>query len=400
MPDALRIAIFGESYLPYLSGVTIATDALARGLTDAGHRVLLVVPRPAEEPLARGPDEPQVAWLPSFQPPPPAPPGYRIPLPFPSAALREARDFRPQVVHAQSPFISGLMARRTARAVGAPLVFTHHTRFGDYRHYLGPLAAPGSALMSAYLRRFWLGCAAVIAPGRELAAEISEAIASRHARPMVRPIPTGLDLDWIAAIPEGHPRREAGWTPGADFVVASLGRLAKEKSIDLLLDAFAHAAGERPELRFLLIGGGPLEEMVRARAERPDLKGRLRVSGPRTREAALGLLKACELFAFASKTETQGLVLAEALACGVPVVALEGPGVRDAVRDGTDGVILPRAPDTTAAERLGSALVALAGDSDRRDAMAREAREGSSRFALAGRVAEVVALYRETLASG
>ena len=254
--------------------------------------------------------------------------------------------------------------------------------------------------MSAYLRRFWLGCAAVIAPGRELAAEISEAIASRHARPMVRPIPTGLDLDWIAAIPEGHPRREAGWTPGADFVVASLGRLAKEKSIDLLLDAFAHAAGERPELRFLLIGGGPLEEMVRARAERPDLKGRLRVSGPRTREAALGLLKACELFAFASKTETQGLVLAEALACGVPVLAREGPGVRDAVRDGTDGVILPRAPDTTAAERLGSALVALAGDSDRRDAMAREAREGSSRFALAGRVAEVVALYRETLASG
>jgi glycosyltransferase involved in cell wall biosynthesis len=400
MSDALRIAIFGESYLPYLSGVTIATDALARGLTDARHRVLLVVPRPAEEPLARGPDEPQVAWLPSFQPPPPAPPGYRIPLPFPSAALREARDFRPQVVHAQSPFISGLMARRTARAVGAPLVFTHHTRFGDYRHYLGPLAAPGSALMSAYLRRFWLGCAAVIAPGRELAAEISEAIASRHARPLVRPIPTGLDLDWIAAIPEGHPRREAGWTPGADFVVASLGRLAKEKSIDLLLDAFADAAGERPELRFLLIGGGPLEEIVRARAERPDLKGRLRVSGPRTREAALGLLKACELFAFASKTETQGLVLAEALACGVPVVALEGPGVRDAVRDGTDGVILPRAPDTTAAERLGSALVALAGDSDRRDAMAREAREGSSRFALAGRVAEVVALYRETLASG
>ena len=398
MAGALRVAIFGESYLPYLSGVTIATDVLARGLTEAGHRVLLVVPRPAGEPPARTPDEPAVAWLPSYQGPPPAPPGYRIPLPIPSGALREARDFRPDVVHAQSPFISGLMAQRTARAARAPLVFTHHTRFGDYRHYLGPLAAPGGALMSAYLRRFWLGCAAIIAPGSELAAEIAEEIGPR-ARPLVRAIPTGLDLDWIGAIPEGHPRREAGWKPGVDFVVASVGRLAREKSVDVLLEAFAKAAESRPELRFLLIGAGPLEEMVRGRAERPDLRGRLFVAGQQSRDHALGLLKACELFAFASRTETQGLVLAEALACGVPVVALEGPGVRDTVLDAVDGLVVSRDPESAAPERLASALLDLANDPERRNAMARNAREGAPRFALQRRVGEVVELYRETLAS-
>jgi 1,2-diacylglycerol 3-alpha-glucosyltransferase len=399
MSGRLRVAIFGESYLPYLSGVTIATEALARGLTEAGHQVLLVVPRPAEEAAFAGPDEPAVAWLPSYQGPPPAPPGYRIPLPIPSAALREARDCRPDVVHAQSPFVSGLMARRTARAVRAPLVFTHHTRFGDYRHYLGPLAAPGGALMSSYLHRFWLGCAAVIAPGSDLAAEITSEIGPDHATPLVRAIPTGLDLDWIATLPEGHPRREAGWTPGVDFVVASVGRLAREKSVDVLLEAFARAAAERSEMRFLLIGAGPLEEMVRGRSEQPDLRGRVFVTGRRSRGDALGLLKACELFAFASHTETQGLVLAEALACGVPVVALEGPGVRDTVRDGIDGVIVPRDPQPGAAERLASALVALANDRERREEMARSAREGASRFALRHRIEEVVDLYRETLAS-
>jgi len=398
MATALRVAIFGESYLPYLSGVTIATDVLARGLTEAGHRVLLVVPRPAGEPPARTPDEPAVAWLPSYQGPPPAPPGYRIPLPIPSEAMREARDFRPDVVHAQSPFISGLMAQRTARAARAPLVFTHHTRFGDYRHYLGPLAAPGGALMSAYLRRFWLGCAAIIAPGSELAAEITAEIGPRD-RPLVRAIPTGLDLDGIGAIPESHPRREAGWTPGVDFVVASVGRLAREKSVDVLLEAFAKAAEGRPELRFLLIGAGPLEEMVRGRAEHPDLRGRLFVTGQQSRDHALGLLKACELFAFASRTETQGLVLAEALACGVPVVALEGPGVRDTVRDGVDGVVVSRDPESAAPERLASALLDLANDPERRNAMARHAREGAPRFALQRRIGEVVELYRETLAS-
>ena len=398
MAEMLRVVIFGESYLPYLSGVTIATDALARGLTEAGHRVLLVVPRPAEEPPSRTPDEPQVAWLPSYQGPPPAPSGYRIPLPIPSAALREARDFQPDIVHAQSPFISGLMARRTARAARAPLVFTHHTRFGDYRHYLGPLAAPGAALMSAYLRRFWLGCAAIVAPGSELAAEITEEI-GRRARPLVRAIPTGLDLDRITALPEGHPRREAGWTPGVDFVVASVGRLAREKSVDVLLEAFANAAEGRPELRFLLIGAGPLEEMVRGRAQRTDLHGRVFVTGQRSHDDALGLLKACELFAFASRTETQGLVLAEALACGVPVVALEGPGVRDTVRDGLDGMVVPRDPESGAPERLASALLDLANDPERRKSMARKAREGAARFALQRRIGEVVELYRETLAS-
>ena len=106
----LRVAIFGESYLPYLSGVTVSTEALARGLRAAGHEVLLVVPRPADgaEPGtagAPGPD-PQFAWLPSFQVPGPAPAGYRVPLRVSSPALRAAATFDPQIVHAQSPFTS------------------------------------------------------------------------------------------------------------------------------------------------------------------------------------------------------------------------------------------------------------------------------------------------------
>src|SRR6187551_3370515 len=93
LPSPLRVAIFGESYLPYLSGVTIATETLARGLRAAGHDVLLVAPRPADghEPAGAGAPgpSPDYAWLPSYQPPP-APPGYRMPWPLPSDALRAA----------------------------------------------------------------------------------------------------------------------------------------------------------------------------------------------------------------------------------------------------------------------------------------------------------------------
>jgi 1,2-diacylglycerol 3-alpha-glucosyltransferase len=401
-PASLRVAIVAESFLPYLSGVTVSTDALARGLGAAGHRVLVVAPRTADgsAPAAAGSTgpEPEYAWLPSYQPPPPAPPGYRMPWPVPSAALRAAVDFAPDVVHAQSPFIAGLMARRLAQRLHAPLVFTHHTRFADYRHYLGPLARPGAVAMSAYLRDFWAGCAAIVAPGSDLADEIREQLGNRR-RPIVRVIPTGIDVAGIRALPVADVRAAAGWSPDA-VVVASLGRLAAEKSVDLLVDAFALAAGVDPSMRLLLIGGGPLEAALRDRATRSGLAGRVHLTGRLPRMDALAMLRGADLFAFASRTETQGLVLAEALAAGLPVVALDAPGVRDAVRDGIDGVLLPEEPIATRAARLAAALGTLAADPPRRDSLATAATGGADRFDAARRVGEVVDLYRELLRVG
>ncbi|HEX9634589.1 MAG TPA: glycosyltransferase [Candidatus Limnocylindria bacterium] len=403
MPAAaapLRVAILAESYLPYLSGVTVSTNALARGLGAAGHHVLVVAPRPAggAAPASAGSagPEPAYAWLPSYQPPAPAPAGYRIPWPMPSAALRAAAEFAPDVVHAQSPFVSGLMARRLARRAGAPLVFTHHTRFGDYRHYFGPLARPGSAAVDAYLRAFWAGCAAIVAPGPELADEIRARLGVRH-RPLVRTIPTGVDLHEIRALPRPDVRTAAGW-PAEAVVVASLGRLAPEKSVDLLVDAFALAAGVDPEMRLLLVGGGPSEAALRDRGTRADMAGRLHLSGQLPRREAISLIRGADLFAFASRTETQGLVLAEALAAGLPVVALDGPGVRDSVRDGVDGVIVPAEPAADRTVRLAAAIGALAADHPRREALAAAAGSGADRFDAKRRVEEVLALYRELLA--
>jgi len=397
---SLRVAIFAESYLPYLSGVTVSTEALARGLAAAGHEVLLVAPRPASgrEPGsagAPGPD-PRMAWLPSFQVPGPAPAGYRVPWPIPSAALREVADFRPQVVHAQSPFVSGLMARRVALRGGSPLVFTHHTRFGDYGHYLGPVAAPGRALVDRYLHSFWSGCAAVVAPGSELAAEIQARLGERP-RPVVRVIPTGIDVAAIGALSPVDVRVAAGW-PTDSVVVESLGRLAPEKSVDLLMGAFATALLGDPTLRLLLVGGGPSMASLRERAQRADLRGHVHLAGSRPRLEALALTKGGDLFAFASQTETQGLVLAEALAAGVPVVAIDGPGVRDSVRDGLDGVVIPAQPPADRQGRLAAAIVALAGDAKRRRLMASAASSGAGRFDIQGRIGEMVDLYRQLLA--
>ena len=396
----LRIAIFGESYLPYLSGVTVSTEALARGLGAAGHEVLLLAPRPAAgvDPGSAGASgpEPRTAWLPSFQVPGPAPAGYRVPWPVPSAALGTAAAFRPQIVHAQSPFTSGLMARRLARRLGVPLVFTHHTRFGDYGHYLGALAAPGSALLDAYLERYWRGCAAVVAPGSELAMEITDRL-GRRQRPLVRTIPTGIEVAALAKLPAVDPRPQAGW-PGDAVVITTLGRLAHEKSVDVVVEAFAEVAAAEAAARLLMIGGGPAEPSLRERAAQPDLAGKVHLAGQQPRAVALALAKGADLMAAASRTETQGLVLAEALALGLPVVAIDGPGVADSVRDGIDGVIVGGEPASQRGTRLAGALRDLVGDPARRAELAAAARDGAGRFDVAVRIASMVSLYRELLA--
>ena len=388
----LRILLVAETSLPYVSGVTVATDALARGLGAAGHEVMLLAPAPADPvsgaPATVGGPAPTVAWLPSVQLPPPAPRGYRVPIPGRGAlAMRAARAFAPDVVHVQSPFGAGLRGRSLARRLDVPLVFTHHTRFADYRHYLGPLAGTGGPIVDRWLAAYWRSCDAVIAPGEDLAAEIRLALGPR-SRPRVVTIPTGIDVAAIAALAAVDPRRAADW-PDDAIVAVTLGRLAAEKSVDLVLDAVAAVPG----VRLVIIGDGPSGEALRHRARRADLANRVWFAGMRPREEALALLRGGDLFLVASRSETQGLVVAEALAGGVPVVAIDAPGIRDAVRAGIDGVLVPPAPADGAAARLADAIHDLVADTPRRAAMAAAATAGASRFALAGRIAEVIDLY-------
>ena len=195
----LRVAIFGESYLPYLSGVTVSTETLARGLGALGHSVLLVVPRPARgvargRPAAgSGPGDLLAPIGPSRRP-------RRLATGPRSRPCHErsvgARSFSRTWCTRTRRSPSGLMACRGQRA-GAPLlVFTHHTRFAEYGHYLGPLAPSLGRAADAWPAAWWAGCAAIVAPSEALADD------SRGPRPTSGPPgsehSTGVDVAAIA----------------------------------------------------------------------------------------------------------------------------------------------------------------------------------------------------------
>ncbi len=181
----MRVGLFTNNYLPFRGGVTTAVETLRQGLEALGHDVWIFAPA-SSGPLT---DPPRVFRYPSV--PAPTYPGFSLPLPVSPRLARLARGLALDVVHAQHPFLLGVTARRLARRLGRPLVFTYHTRYEKYAHYV-PLPERAVAGLAVRLAcRFASTADLVIAPSEHMAATL----AGRGVRAPVAVVPTGVPLD-------------------------------------------------------------------------------------------------------------------------------------------------------------------------------------------------------------
>jgi len=238
-------------------------------------------------------------------------------------------------VHSQHPFLLGSTAVRIARFRALPLVFTHHTLYEQYTHYV-----PGD---SPALKRFTIElatcyanlCDQVFAPSESIRALLLE----RGVSAPVEVIPTGVRLESFArGDREGF--RRAQDIPQDAFVVGHMGRLAPEKNLELLARAVARFARDKPDAHFLVVGDGPSRQAIASIYAREGLEARLHFAGVLQGRQLADALHAMDVFAFASKSETQGMVLTEAMAAGLPVIALDASGVREVVQDRRNGRLL------------------------------------------------------------
>jgi glycosyltransferase involved in cell wall biosynthesis len=182
-------------------------------------------------------------------------------------------------------------------------------------------------------------------------------------------VPTGVDLERFRPGSRAAARRVLGLA-GDDPLLLYVGRLDREKSVERVLLAFEHVAGTAPRARLVLVGQGKEAPRLRALASRLTAAARVTFLGVRDHDALPACYQAADLFLFASETETQGLVLAEAAACGLPAVAVDAPGCDEVVRDGVTGLLAKSDPAA-----LAEAAVGLLLDDERRAAMAVRARE-------------------------
>lgn len=328
----MNILILTNTFTPHVGGVARSVQAFTAEYRQRGHRVLIVAPEFAEMPQG----EVDVLRIPAIQKFNAS--DFSVALPIHPQLSDTVDAFRPDIVHAQHPFLLGITALRLARHRGLPLVFTHHTLYEQYTHYV-----PGD---SPALKRFAIElatryanlCDQVFAPSES----IRELLQQRGVTSPIEVVPTGVRLEQFARGDGAGFRRQLG-IPEQAWVIGHLGRLAPEKNLEFLAQAVADALRHNRLAHFLVVGTGPSEAAIREVFSRSGLDARLHLVGIQEQQALADALHAMDLFAFASTSETQGMVLTEAMAAGLPVVALDAPGAREVVRDGINGRLLQAA---------------------------------------------------------
>ena len=377
----MHIAQFTESFRPVINGAAVAVDLLSDEL-GTRHEVEVFAPR------YQGYEDPagsvQVHRFPSYRWP--LQPDY--PLAVPSSrrlySLFRAANF--DVAHTHSPFALGQAGLRWARRAGIPVVTTYHTLYVEYAHYapLFPRAAVRWVLRRLSTR-YCSACDAVAVPTEP----IRQVLREYGVTQPISVIPTGLRLTPPRAPDPAYPRQSLGIPPKAPLVLYA-GRLAREKNLEVLFAAFGHVARTMPDAWFLVSGNGPLESEARRLAAATGVGSRIAFAGWTPPERMPLVYAAADVFAFTSPTDTQGLVLTEAKAAGLPAVSVDayGPGV--VVKHGVDGLLTPNDPAA-----VGEALLRILRDPELRRQMAEAALRESLRFSIQATTAAYERLYDE-----
>ncbi|EAR23155.1 glycosyltransferase [Nitrococcus mobilis] len=337
----MNIVMMTNTYLPHVGGVARSVDAFTRAYRKRGHRVLVVAPVFPDTPE----EEDDVVRLPAIQNFNGS--DFSVMLPIPGYLDSVLDRFRPEIVHSHHPFLLGTTALRAASLHGCPVVFTHHTMYEQYTHYV-----PGD---SPALRRFVIElstsyanlCDRVFAPSESIA----EVLKRRGVRVPVEALPTGVVLEQFSRGDGADWRRRLG-IPQEAFVIGHVGRLAPEKNLVFLARAVARAMGGRRDVHFLVVGAGPSANEMRRVFDAAGLADRLYLPGVLSLPELADAYHAMDVFAFASLSETQGMVLAEAMAAALPVVAVDAPGVREVVTDAYNGYLLPTVDEAAFAAAL------------------------------------------------
>jgi 1,2-diacylglycerol 3-alpha-glucosyltransferase len=376
----LRIALFTNNYLPFCGGVTISVDTLRRGLESLGHEVWVFAPSFRDA----APDGPRVVRYPSI--PAATYPEFSLAIPFSARARDVVRRVDFDVFHAHHPFLLGPVALRLARRRRRPLIFTYHTRYEKYAHYVPVTRSLVEAAAVGLSTRFAARADTVIAPS----SVIRDDLRRRGVRTAITIVPTGVDVTRFRPGDQRAARQALG-LPLDDPVVLYVGRLDREKSVDRVLLAFDRVAGIVPHARLVLVGHGTEAERLRRAAACLAAGDRVRFLGVRAHDETVVCYQAADVFVFASETETQGLVLAEAASCGVPAVSVAAPGCEEVVRDGESGVLTKSEPTA-----LADAVIGLLVDAPRRHHMAAAARRIAEQgFAVRFQIERTLAVYAE-----
>lgn len=377
----MRVAIFTESYEPIVNGVSVSVATLRNGLVARGHDVFIFAPRfPGHE----DGDGNHIYRFPSLITR--LAKGYPIPIPYAPKIWRMFHDLRPDIVHTQTPFFLGVAGMRWANRVGVPIVSTNHTLYTEYLHYLPFVPKPlTKTVLLWHMRRYYGSCSAVIVPSQP----VETALRQYGIKTRIEIIKSGVTVSNNNG--RVDVRSEFG-IPSDAFLMLYVGRIAQEKNLALLLKSFKAVRDKHPNAWLMIVGSGPYEQHLREYSDMLGVGDGITFTGMVNRNAIGGMYSAADVFVFPSVTETQGLVVCEALMAGLPCVAVRAAGIPEVVEDGVDGLLT----DNTE-ESFIEAISCLIVNPEIRERLSKGATRNAARFTLGAMAERVEEFYQSEI---
>lgn len=382
----MRILKISDVYFPRVNGVSTSIDTFRRDLQALGHEVFLTAPRypdavAAEAGIERigsravpkDPEDRIMNWREL------------------NATLARCAGGRVDVIHIHTPFLAHYAGLRLARLRSIPVIATYHTLFEEYLHHYVPLLPRrmGRAFARGFSRSQCNQLNAVVAPSQAM----RDALLDYGVRQPIEVLPTGLPEDRFRQGNGAAFRQRHGISADRPLLLF-VGRAAHEKNIGFLIHMMARVVQRQPRALLLIAGEGPAAESLQALAAQTGVSESIRFMGYFNRDTELqDCYSAADLFVFASLTETQGLVLLEAMAQSVPVVAIP--------RMGTIDILAPELGCKHAPENIdgfAAAVNDLINDPQRRARLATEARAYALNWSSHAQAQRLVELYSTVIA--
>lgn len=335
----MRIGIFTDSYTPFINGVTTSVLMLKKGLEKKGHTVYVVTVN-NENMKYKLDEKGKVLRLPGV------PIGiydYRLTGIYPLKAINIIKKWNLDVIHCQTEFGVGTFARIIAKQLNIPLVHTYHTMYENYIHYItkGYFNKTGKKIVE-YLTLFYCDKTAteLVVPTKKAYELFKE---KYKVDRNVYIVPTGIEVEKFYLENNKQlnivKKRESLGLKRDDFVILFVGRIGSEKNVELLLTSMRYIVNNCPKAKLLIVGDGPDLNKYKTFVKKQGLEENIIFTGKVPWESIAEYYLISDVFTTASKTETQGLTVIEAMAASLPVVCINDESFTNTVIDNLNGKI-------------------------------------------------------------
>ena len=381
----MRIGIFSDTYIPQINGVSTSIEMLRKGLEKKGHKVYIVTVNPDNLKYIK---EDRVLRIPGV------PIGifdYRLTSIYPARAIKTIKSWNLDVIHSQTEFGIGTFARIIAKQYNIPLVHTYHTMYEDYIHYItkGYFQKTGKKIVE-HLTLFYCDTTAteLIVPTKKTYDLFKE---KYKVKRNVHIVPTGIEVEKYSKKYSDEIIEELKEKIGIkkeDINLIFVGRLGLEKSVDFLINNHKNIVKKHPNCNLIIIGDGPERENLEKLVKKNKLENNVFFTG-KVPLSDIGMYYHLgSIFVTASKTETQGLTVLEALAASLPVVAIKDESFIDPIKDNYNGYLFTDDKDYV------NYINNLLDNSDKLNKMTLNAYESSSNFSSTTFASNALKVYK------